>query len=104
MQPAPKPSNKKALRWLFKRADSARFWIIAAVGLGLSSGLLLIAQARFLSLLVHAAFMQRRPVEQLWPFFAVLALSLTALLTLAFFLFNGPVIELESQVVKGLSK
>ena len=38
------------------------------------------------------------------PFFAVLALSLTALLTLAFFLFNGPVIELESQVVKGLSK
>jgi len=73
MKPAPKPSNKKALRWLFKRADSARFWIIAAVGLGLSSGLLLIAQARFLSLLVHAAFMQRRPVEQLWPFFAVLA-------------------------------
>ena len=36
------------------------------------------------------------------PFFAVLALCLTALLTLAFFLFNGPVIELESQVVKGL--
>jgi multicomponent Na+:H+ antiporter subunit D len=34
---------------------------------------------------------------------AVFALSLTALLTLAFFLFNGPVIELESQVVKGLS-
>jgi multicomponent Na+:H+ antiporter subunit D len=38
------------------------------------------------------------------PFLAVLALCLTALLTLAFFLFNGPVIELESQVVKGLSK
>jgi multicomponent Na+:H+ antiporter subunit D len=37
------------------------------------------------------------------PFFAVLALCITALLTLAFFLFNGPVIELESQVVKGLS-
>jgi multicomponent Na+:H+ antiporter subunit D len=37
------------------------------------------------------------------PLLAVLALSLTALLTLAFFLFNGPVIELESQVVKGLS-
>jgi multicomponent Na+:H+ antiporter subunit D len=36
------------------------------------------------------------------PFLAVLALCLTALLTLAFFLFNGPVIELESQVVKGL--
>ncbi|MFT5578963.1 MAG: multicomponent Na+:H+ antiporter subunit D [Paraglaciecola psychrophila] len=37
------------------------------------------------------------------PFFAVLALCLTATLTLAFFLSNGPVIELESQVVKGLS-
>lgn len=37
------------------------------------------------------------------PFLAVLALCLTALLTLGFFLFNGPVIELESQVVKGLS-
>ena len=37
------------------------------------------------------------------PFLAVLALCLTASLTIAFFLFNGPVIELESQVVKGLS-
>jgi len=37
------------------------------------------------------------------PFLAVLALCLTALLTLGFFLFNGPVIELESQVVKGIS-
>jgi multicomponent Na+:H+ antiporter subunit D len=36
------------------------------------------------------------------PFLAVVALCLTALLTLAFFLFNGPVIELESQVVRGL--
>lgn len=37
------------------------------------------------------------------PFMAVLALCITAMLTLAFFLFNGPVIELESQVVQGLS-
>ncbi len=37
------------------------------------------------------------------PVAAVLALCLTALLTLAFFLFNGPVIELESQVLKGVS-
>jgi multicomponent Na+:H+ antiporter subunit D len=36
------------------------------------------------------------------PFAAVLALTITAVLTLAFFLFNGPVIELESQVVRGL--
>jgi multicomponent Na+:H+ antiporter subunit D len=39
--------------------------------------------------------------EAPWP--AVLALSLTALLTLAFFFFNGPVIELERQVVAGMS-
>ena len=39
--------------------------------------------------------------EAPWP--AVLALSLTALLTLAFFFFNGPVLELERQVVAGMS-
>ena len=38
--------------------------------------------------------------EAPWP--AVLALSLTALLTLAFFFFNGPVLELERQVVAGM--
>tara|TARA_R110001599_G_scaffold325504_1_gene537699 strand:- start:71270 stop:72736 length:1467 start_codon:yes stop_codon:yes gene_type:complete len=37
------------------------------------------------------------------PFAAVMALVITAVLTLAFFLFNGPVIELESQVVRGLN-
>ncbi|MGX9459611.1 monovalent cation/H+ antiporter subunit D family protein [Shewanella sp. A14] len=36
------------------------------------------------------------------PFLAVLALCVTAILTLAFFLFNDPVIKLASQVVKGL--
>ena len=39
--------------------------------------------------------------EAPWP--AVLALALTALLTLAFFFFNGPVLELEHQVVAGMS-
>jgi multicomponent Na+:H+ antiporter subunit D len=37
------------------------------------------------------------------PLAAVLALCLTALLTLAFFLFNGPVIELERQVLRGVT-
>lgn len=36
------------------------------------------------------------------PLLAVIALCITALLTLGFFLFNAPVIELESQIVKGL--
>ena len=35
------------------------------------------------------------------PGLMVFALTATALLTLAFFIFNGPVIELESQLVKG---
>jgi len=37
------------------------------------------------------------------PFAAVLALSITAFLTIAFFLFNGPVLELEKQLVEGLT-
>ena len=37
--------------------------------------------------------------EAPWP--AVLALTITAALTIAFFLFNGPVLELERQVVMG---
>ena len=40
--------------------------------------------------------------EAPWP--AVLALSLTALLTLAFFFFNGPVLELERQILAGMSR
>jgi multicomponent Na+:H+ antiporter subunit D len=39
--------------------------------------------------------------EAPWP--SVLALALTAFLTIAFFLFHGPAIELERQVVEGLS-
>ncbi|MCX2980632.1 monovalent cation/H+ antiporter subunit D family protein [Halieaceae bacterium IMCC14734] len=35
------------------------------------------------------------------PWLMVFALTATAMLTLAFFLFNGPVIELESQLVRG---
>ena len=39
--------------------------------------------------------------EAPWP--AVLALAITALLTIAFFFFNGPVLELERQVVAGMN-
>ena len=42
-----------------------------------------------------------RTAKRRWP--AVLALSLTALLTLAFFFFNGPALELERQVVEGMN-
>ena len=39
--------------------------------------------------------------EAPWP--AVAALAVTALLTIGFFLFNGPVLDLERQVVEGMS-
>lgn len=61
--------------------------------------------AYFLPILYMAWFEREQeggPSHGEAPFFAVLALSLTALLTVAFFLFNGPVIELESQVVNEL--
>jgi ATP-binding cassette subfamily C protein CydD len=65
-------SDKKALRWLFKRVGTARSWILISVGLGLSSGILLIAQARFLSNIVHAAFMEKRPIDQFGSLFMAL--------------------------------
>ena len=36
------------------------------------------------------------------PFAAVLALTITAFLTLGFFFFNGPVLRLESQLVQAI--
>jgi multicomponent Na+:H+ antiporter subunit D len=39
--------------------------------------------------------------EAPWP--AVAALTMTAILTIAFFFFNGPVLSLERQVVSGMS-
>jgi ATP-binding cassette subfamily C protein CydD len=73
MKPAQKSSEKTARRWLLKRTGSARGWIALSVGLGLGSGLLLIVQARYLSLIVHGAIMQQQPLEQMWSFFAILA-------------------------------
>lgn len=72
MKSAKKPSNKKALRWLFKRVATARIGILISVGLGLSSGILLIAQARYLSIIVHDAFMEKRSIDQLGTLFIAL--------------------------------
>lgn len=64
----------------------------------------LLNAAYFLPILYMAWFEREKeggPEHGEAPLFSVLALCFTALLTLAFFLFNGPVIELESQLVKG---
>jgi len=73
MEHARKSSHKKARRWLFKRASSARTWILLSVALGLSSGLLLVVQARFLARIVHGAFIEGRGTDMLGPLFAILA-------------------------------
>lgn len=69
MAPAAKTSHKPALRWLLKQTAAAKTWIALSITLGLVSGILLIAQARFLALIVHAAFIEKKSVEVLWPLF-----------------------------------
>jgi ATP-binding cassette subfamily C protein CydD len=73
-KPYRKPTHKKAVRWLLKRAGRARGWILISVGLGLGSGLLLIAQARFLSLIVSGTFIEGQAMVQLQPIFVLLAI------------------------------
>jgi len=72
MQSTDNSSNKIALRWLFKRIGTARSWILLSVGLGLGSGILLIVQARYLSLVVHGAVLQKQPLRQMESLFGVL--------------------------------
>ena len=72
MEFAKKSTDKQSLRWLFKRARTARISVILAVGLGLTSGILLIAQARLLANIVHGAFMDNLSRNVLWPYFVAL--------------------------------
>ncbi len=72
MDPGKKSSNKTALRWLFKRVGAATTWILLSVGLGLSGGVLLIFQARFLARIVHGAFMENLAIDVLKPYFYIL--------------------------------
>ena len=63
--------------------------------------------AYFLPIIYMVWFMREEQVpskphgEAPWP--AVLALAITAFLTIAFFFFNGATLELERQVVENLS-
>ena len=66
-------TGKSALRWLFKRIGSARAWLLFSVILGLSGGLLAIFQARYLSRIIHGAFMENHSIDALMPFFYLLA-------------------------------
>ena len=72
MDPGKKSSNKTALRWLFKRLGAATTWILLSVVLGLSGGVLLIFQAKFLARIVHGAFMENLAIDVLKPYFYIL--------------------------------
>lgn len=72
MELAKKATNKESLRWLVKRARTVRTWVILSVVLGLTSGILLIAQARLLANIVHGAFMDNLPPTVLYPYFVAL--------------------------------
>ena len=63
---------KAGRRWLFKQVMPAKGWIGLSVGLGLASGLLLIAQAGFLARIIHGAVIDGKNREVLWPFFGAL--------------------------------
>jgi ATP-binding cassette subfamily C protein CydD len=63
-----KTSNKEALRWLLKRARTARSWVTLSIGLGFCSGVLLIIQARLLAHVIHSAVIMDMPRGVLWPF------------------------------------
>jgi len=63
---------KTGRRWLFKQVMPAKGWIGLSVGLGLASGLLLVAQAGFLARIIHGAVINGKNREALWPFFGAL--------------------------------
>ena len=63
---------KTGQRWLFKQLWPAKGWIGLSVGLGLSSGLLLIVQAGFLARIIHGAVIDGKGRETLGPFFVAL--------------------------------
>jgi ATP-binding cassette subfamily C protein CydD len=64
----PKPkASKSTLRWLKGQSRPASPWIGMALAAGLTSGVLLVAQAHLLARLVQDAFMATGPRTALWP-------------------------------------
>lgn len=63
---------KTGQRWLFKQLSPAKGWIGLSIGLGLSSGLLLILQAGCLARIIHGVVIDGKNRETLWPYFAAL--------------------------------
>jgi ATP-binding cassette subfamily C protein CydD len=66
-----------AIRWLMAQARPVRLWIFLSIGLVLFGGLLIVLQARLMADIIHGAFMDRLPREELWPMFFLLAVVMT---------------------------
>ena len=78
MKPATSHTAKPALKWLFAQARTARLWIALSVGLGLGSGLLLIAQAALIAHMVHAVFIEAQARSDLTRYFVLFGLVVAA--------------------------
>ena len=68
-----KSDDRRSLRWLIKRARTARCWVLISVGLGFSGGLLLVVQAAFLAQVIQSVYIDQLPRNLLLPLFAGLA-------------------------------
>lgn len=74
MNAASTHSSKPALRWLLRRARTARLWIALSVSLGFGSGVLLIAQAALIAHLLQAVFIDALPRSELTRSFVLFAM------------------------------
>lgn len=74
MTPSPAHTSKPALKWLLRRARSARLWIVLTIGLGFGSGILLIVQASLIASILHGVFMEHLPRSDLAGAFLLFAL------------------------------
>ena len=69
MEPLRTASDKSSLRWLIKSARPAHLWVLLSVGLGMTGGLLMVAQAGLLANIIQGAFIDRLPRNLLTPLF-----------------------------------
>ena len=75
----PRPKNSKSsIGWLKTQSRAAKRWILLAVGAGVTSGVLLLAQAHLIARTVHATFMQDGPDLATGPLVAILVAIVTA--------------------------
>ncbi|MGA8279287.1 MAG: ABC transporter transmembrane domain-containing protein, partial [Desulfobacterales bacterium] len=69
MEPLRTASDKNSLRWLIKSATPAHLWVLLSVGLGMTGGLLLVAQAGLLANIIQGVFIDCLPRNLLTPLF-----------------------------------